>query len=483
MFGLLLSLALVPYPRSVIETGGACVLSNVLQDVRISQDPTLGPEAYRLDIRTNGVLIVHSDEAGAFYAKMTLAQLGAGCVPCMRIDDSPAYKWRGLLLDEGRHFFGKEIVKRTLDRMSEYKLNVFHWHLTEDQGWRLAIEKFPELVKYGSVRPESVCHGCTGVPERDGPAMLRTNGTPYGPYYYTRQDVKEILEYAAERHIRVLPEIEIPGHVRSLLAAHPEFSCAGRVPRHAAVLNSVFEEVLCAGNEEALRYVERIYDSVCDMFPDAYVHIGGDECPKKAWKACPKCQVRIRELGLRDETALQGWVTRRFTEYLAKKGRRAIGWDEVLAGKPSSETIIQVWHSPEYSVAAATNGYDVIVSNLALTYFSLPQGLADDPFTYLSSDRKLTLEMAYGFDPARNIPKEALSRIIGAECCNWSECTWNIYDLEWKMFPRVCAFAEAVWTAPEAPRDFREFLHRMRKRRQDLRSRGVNCAPLECSCR
>ena len=471
--GLIAALALMPMPRELDWRDGTCTFAET--DVVFVRDAALPPEGYRIDIATNGVTVASAGDAGVFYAMKTLKQLGTNSVPCGTVTDAPAFRWRGVLLDEGRHFFGKETVKGLLDLMADYKLNVFHWHLTEDQGWRLDIPRFPELVKYGSVRPESPVHGCTGHP-RD----YRGNGQPYGPFFYTAADVREILDYAKERFITVVPEIEIPGHVRALLAAHPEFACREGLSRAPRTMNGVEDEVLCAGNDEAIRFVEQVYDEVCAIFPGTYVHIGGDECPKKRWKECPKCQARIKALGLKDEDALQTWVTRHFTEYLAKKGRRAIGWDEVLAGEPGLETVVHSWRKQAYAVAAAEKGHDVVVSALKSTYFSVPQGVRDDPFTYLSPKRRCSLATAYAFDPFNGMTDAAKGHVFGAECCLWSECIWNEYDLAFKMWPRACAFAEAVWTAPASPRDFKEFSRRVTIERRRLISRGVNCAPLNC---
>ena len=246
-------------------------------------------------------------------------------------------------------------------------------------------------------------------------------------------------------------------------------------------MNGIEDEVLCAGNDDAIRFMEQVYDEVCALFPGAYIHIGGDECPKKRWKECPKCQARIKALGLKDEDELQAWVTRHFTDYLAKKGRRAIGWDEVFAGSPGKETIIQGWHirhGNKFGLLAAEAGHPTIVSDGGRTYFSVPQGLKDDPFTYLSPGARVTLELTYSFNPLADMSDAAKSNVIGAECCMWSECTWNIYDLEWKLFPRMCAFAETLWSAPPEPRDFADFERRMEPHRKRLIAKGVNCAPL-----
>ena len=474
MLSVVVAVALMPMPRSVEMRGGTVAATGEVRIVE-SRDAAIAAEGYRIEIDGSGVKVFASDAAGFFRARTTLGQLAEdGRWPCCRIEDAPAFPWRGLMLDEGRHFFGKETVKALLDRMAEYKLNVFHWHLTEDQGWRLAVDRFPELVEYGAVRPESPAHGCTGAPWD-----YRGNGVRYGPYFYTAADVREILAYAKERFISVVPEVEMPGHIRALLAAHPEFACREGLPRTPRTMNDIEEDVLCAGNDDAIRFLEQVYDEVCALFPGAYIHIGGDECPKKRWKECPKCHARIKALGLKDEDALQAWLTRHFTDYLAKRGRRAIGWDEVLAGDPGVETVVHCWREAKYGIAAAEKGHGVVVSSLASTYFSVPQGVKDDPFDYLGPKRRCSLATAYSFNPLDGMTDAAKARVLGAECCMWSECVWNEYDLAWKLWPRACAFAEAVWTAPAAPRDFEGFKRRIAVQRRRLIAAGVNCAPVE----
>lgn len=465
--------SLIPMPKSVQFLEGSVATGDV--QVVEKKDANIPSEGYRIKIDENQVLISASDSAGVYRAKTTLDQLvDNGRLPYCQIEDAPRFRWRGVMLDEGRHFFGKEAVKNLLDTMAKYKLNVFHWHLTEDQGWRLEIPQFPDLVKYGSVRPESATRTCRG-----GPDDFRGDGQQYGPYFYTASDIKEILSYAKERFITVVPEIEIPGHVRALLAAYPQFACRENLPRIPRLMYGVEYDVLCAGNDEAIRFMEKVYDVVCELFPDSYIHIGGDECPKERWKECKKCQARIKELGLKDEDGLQAWITRHFTEYLAKKGRRTIGWDEVLAGNPGKDTIIQNWRRSKYGTDAAEKGHDVIISPVWITYFSVPQGIEDDPFTYLSPHMRSTLKNVYAFDPLSQMTGSTSSRVLGAECCLWSECIWNEYDLAWKMWPRTLAFAEAVWTQFEGPRDYAKFAERAKVHRKKLIKAKNNCAPLE----
>ncbi len=470
---------LVPAPREARWGNGVCRFAE--GDIRHVRNDALPTEGYRIEIAPDGVTVASADDAGAFYALRTLRQAtferdgNALACRCGTISDAPAFHWRGLMLDEARHFFGKGAVKDLLDLMADHKLNVFHWHLVDDQGWRLALDRFPELVQYGAVRPESPKRGCRGIP-----ADYRGDGQPYGPFFYTPDDIREILAYAAERFIRIVPEIELPGHIRALLAAHPEFACREGVPRVPYTKNGWDVDVLCAGNDAAIAYMERVFDEVCELFPDKFVHFGGDECCKKRWKECPKCQARIKALGLADEDALQAWVTRHFTDYLARKGRRAVGWEEILHGETGRETVVQTWRDREELVPkAASLGHDVVVSAHRETYFSRPQGVADDPFTYFCPNVDCTLATVYAFDPFKGVADEAKGRILGAECCLWSECVWNEYDLAFKLWPRTCALAEAVWTAPGGPRDFAGFHRRMETHRRRLIAAHVNCAPLE----
>lgn len=377
------------------------------------------------------------------------------CLAALALRPAAAeYAWRGLMLDEGRFFFGKQVVKETLDRMAACGLNVFHWHLTEDQGWRLEIRRFPELTRIGAVRPGSAKVHTENV----------SDGRTYGPYFYTQDDVREILRYAAERKITVVPEIELPGHVKALLAAHPEFSCTGKVEPKDLIPMGVQEDVLCAGNDAAIRFLEQVFDEVCELFPGKVVHIGGDECPKKRWKACPKCQARIQTLGLKDEKDLQAWVTHHFANYLAAKGRRAMGWDEILEGEGCpTNVIVQSWRTVSShrregvaeppAIAAARRGFDVVVSPVDRTYFSIPAG-PDDPGEYRRPVSKyssyITPESVRAFRPDAGFPEVLRKRVLGAECCCWSEGTRTGPILHQKTWPRAAIFAEALSEAARA---------------------------------
>ncbi|MBQ3096582.1 MAG: beta-N-acetylhexosaminidase [Kiritimatiellae bacterium] len=465
-------------------------------------DASLPPEGYRLVVATNGITIASADAAGAFYAKQTLRQLAdagkCGLVfPCVEIVDSPAYCWRGVHFDDCRHFFGKETLKKTLDLMAQHKMNVLHWHLTEDQGWRLEVPGYPELIKYGAVRSSSPKHGARTRRNKDGEVEMDMDGVRYGPFYYTESDVREIVAYAAARHITIVPEIELPGHVCAALAAYPEFACkpknlARRDPR---TVWGVEKDVLCLGNDRAIKFMEDVVDYVCRVFPGPFVHIGGDECPVDRWKECQKCLGRIKKEGLGTVKDLQPWITRHFVRFLARRGKRTVGWDEFLNGDIPCDAVGMNWrehsgggagHSYISPSEAVKKGHDMVIATWGYCYFYCGQGLENDPFQYGDSGArvygggKLPLAKVYMFDPRSGIPSEFHKRILGGQCCNWSEYTWNEYDLEWKMWPRTCAMAEVLWANP-SPRDFKDFSSRMETHRRRLISAGVNCAPLRDS--
>ena len=510
-------MTLVPAPRGYKASEGTCRVVIVLPcpkydwwdfDVRgacldalkvtQTRDVSLPPEGYRLKVTPDGAEIAAADDAGSFYARETLKQLTTVVssdrveIACCEIRDWPQYRWRGLMLDEARHFFGKGVVKRTLDLMAMHKLNVFHWHLVDDQGWRLELKRHPELVEYGAVRPYSVKMGTHAMWLPPDKKMTYTyDAEKYGPFFYTQEDVKEILAYAKNRHITVVPEIELPGHVRALLAAHPEFSCTGDLPRVPRIDWSIETDVLCVGNDAAVKLLEDVFDEVCELFPDTpYIHIGGDECPHVRWKECPKCQTRMKAEGMEDENGLQAWITSHFVRYLEKKGRRAVGWDEILAGDVPTSAVGMTWRTSDANGArthyvpaadAASRGHDMVMTPNALCYLSRPQFEKDDPYPYYGviteKSSVLTLERAYSFDPVKDIPESVRSHIIGGQASCWSESTFNVFDLEWKTWPRACAIAEVLWCGDRKP-GYADFLHRMRVHREYLIRQHVNCSSL-----
>ena len=352
-------------------------------------------------------------------------------------------KWRGFLLDEARHFFGKEAVKALLERMAADGLNVFHWHLTDDQGWRIDLPGMPELVRFGARRSSS--------PTPEGGDMS-SDGTPYGPFFYTEDEIRELVAFASGLGITVVPEIDLPGHVRALLAAHTEFACEGvSLPREPLCTFGICNDVLCLGNDDAVAFCERLLDSVCDLFPSEFIHLGGDECPTTRWKACPRCQARIRSEDLPNESALQGWLMRRLVEQLARRGRRAVAWNEILAcGDLPSSTVVQAWNDDAAAdaAAAARKGHDVILSPLRETYFSIPEGLPGDPYRYrawvMKNGWTLPAGRVRAFDPFAYVPPELSGKVLGGECCAWSEVIHDRAELEYKVSHRLAAFGEAM---------------------------------------
>ena len=482
--------AIMPAPRKLVEKEGVFTCKGSAAKVAAFEtDSSIPKEGYRISVTASGIKITSSDAAGRFYALETLKQLesqakGGTKVPCVEIEDSPRYQWRGFHLDECRHFFGKEVVKEIFDLMARYKLNRFHWHLTEDQGWRIDVPGYPELVKYGAVRPASVKHGKKAVKGNKADADT-LNGVKYGPYFYTEADLREIVAYAKERHIQIVPEIELPGHVYAALAAYPQYACypenlAARIPR---LVWGIEKDVLCIGNDEAIKFMENILDYVCKIFPGDVIHIGGDECPQVRWQTCPKCQARIKAEGLKDHHDLQPWITRHFVKFLEARGKRALGWDEYLLGDIPKSAIGMSWresrsgagHALVSGAAAAKRGHDVVMTPCSYCYLDYGQGLKDDPFFYIGG--KVTLERCYSFNPCAGVPDDAKAHILGGQGNNWTEYTWNEYDLAWKAWPRMLALSEVFWLG-EAKPGFADFLKRAEVHRSWLIRHGVNCAPL-----
>jgi hexosaminidase len=389
-------------------------------------------------------------------------------MPCCEIEDWPEYPWRGMLIDEGRHFFGKETVKHVLKQMAAHKYNILHWHLTEDQGWRIAIDAYPELVKYGAARPCSPVHFARGN---------EFNSDVYGPFHYTKDEIREIVAYAKTLGIEVVPEIEFPGHIRAALAAYPEFSCIGaKLPRVPRCAWGIEREVLCVGNEDAMKFVEKVLDEVVELFPCEFIHIGGDECPTDRWRECPKCCAKAKMLGIRPEK-LQGYVTARFARYLEKKGKKIIGWDEILECEIPKSAFVMSWRGRKGGLKAAKEGRPFVMCPSSHCYFNRSDGNPEDPFTSRYVEQIISLEKVYAFDPAKGLEGDAKKYLLGSQACFWSEVIWNRYDLDWRMWPRACALAEVLWTGG-AKKDFGEFVSRLEKHRLRLIQQGVNVAPV-----
>ena len=450
------SLPLVPYPAQIRVTEGSS-----RAPIEVVGDSALGKEAYRLSVTPQRIQITSSTDVGAFYAQTTLLQLRRtdGTYPCVEIEDAPRFRWRGVLLDESRHFFGMAVVKRILDRMADFKLNVFHWHLVDSHGWRMPSDHYPELTKRGATRPQ---------PDWDHWIRDGEVGDNYGPYSYTKNEIREIVAYAAARHIKIVPEIEIPGHSREVIVCHPSFSCLDQDVFMDMIRSQSDQDqaaALCLGNDAVIRFLENIIDEMVEIFPGDIYHIGGDECPRGNWKNCMKCQARMKAHGLKSEAELQSWAARHFVGYLAKKGKNAIGWDEILEGGLIESALVMSWRGTEGGIAAANMGHEVVMCPHRKCYLDYPTLAPDDECAYprfLKQEWVLPIQEVYSLNPLEGIPAAQQKFVIGTQTCNWTESTWCEKDLIFKMWPRTCANAEIGWTGPNV-RPFVDFISRLNR--------------------
>lgn len=419
-------------------------------------------ESYVINAKPQGVFIDYGDGAGAFYAVQTLFQLlpteiyaqerqkGIDwTVPCCSIDDAPRFKYRGMHLDVCLHYFDFEFLKRYIDIMAAHKVNRFHWHLTEDQGWRIEIKKYPLLTEKGQWRKETVVGSLfSGV----------YDGIPHGGYY-TQEQVKELVQYAAERYVTIIPEIELPGHALAAIACYPELSCGLEDHYETATKWGVFKQVYCT-KESTFKFLEDVFDEVFELFPSELIHIGGDECPKASWKACPHCQSMIKKLGLKDEFELQSYFVTRMEKYINSKGRQIIGWDEILQGGLAPNAKVMSWLGEEGGIKAAQQHHEVVMSPHQKYYLDYWQA---DPYTEpLAMGGPTTLKMMYDYEPVPDVLTSQEARyIIGVEGCVWTEYMPTPERVEYMAWPRMCAIAETGWT--QADKDWDGFTRRLEK--------------------
>ena len=444
--------------------------------ISLNKKSGIKPEGYLMDVSGSGVSIEASTPAGLFYAVQSLIQLMPAeemrmdkiKVPYVSVEDYPRFEWRGLHLDVCRHFMPKEFVLKYIDYMAMHKLNTFHFHLTEDQGWRIEIKRYPRLTEIGSKRKETIMG-------RGNEAVKLYDGKPHGGFY-TQEDIKEIVAYAENRYVTVVPEIEMPGHALAALAAYPELGCTGG-PYEVATKWGVFKEVMCAGKEGTFEFLQNVMDEVLALFPSKFIHIGGDECPKDSWKECPDCQQRIKELGLKDEHELQSWFITRMEKYLNAKGRDIIGWDEILEGGLAPNAAVMSWRGETGGIAAAKERHKVVMSpgtHCYLDHFQGPketQPLAIGGFT--------PLEKIYSYEPVpAELSAEEAKYIMGAQGNVWTEFMPNPAHVEYMVYPRAAALAEVVWS-PKESRDYKNFKERMEKMVLRYYSYGINFCRLE----
>jgi len=435
-------------------------------------------EGYTLTVDKTGILISANEPVGLFRAAQTLRKSlpivkeTAGIeLPFVQITDQPRFSYRGVLLDCGRHFFSVEFIKQFLDAMALHECNQFHWHLTEDQGWRFEVKALPDLAKKGSVREKSII----------APSKVRLyDNIPYGGYY-TQEECREVVKYAAERYINVVPEIDMPGHMQSALHVFPNLGCTGG-PYPVAPHWGVMREVLCGGNPETLTFLKAVFGELCDVFPSPYIHIGGDECPKERWQKCPKCQAKIKELGLTDESKekveggdnrgsqdgrspenkLQSYINHEIEQFLASRGRSLIGWDEILAGGLTEDAIVMSWRGTKGGVAAAKQKHRVIMSPNVFAYIDHPQ-LKDYSKSPRTTDSYVvSCSKVYSFEPLvpEELTKEEGDCILGVQANLWTEHVAYPEHALFQLLPRLGAMSEVQWCNPEQ-KDFENWKARL----------------------
>lgn len=437
--------AVIPQPQ-VVETGRSIVVLRAGEyDVVRSLDSTMRASSYSLDIDKNGVRICAGDAAGLFYAEQTLRQLvpaDSAQVTLKRthIEDWPEFGYRGMMLDVARHFFSVEDVKTVLDIMALHKLNYLHWHLTDDQGWRLEINAYPQLTKVGSMRRRTIIGK---DPNGEYDENTPFDETPYGGFY-TQDQVREIVEYAAERHITVIPEIEFPGHAVAALASYPWLSCTGEQYRVRETWD-IDDRVYCIGKESTFQFMENVLSEVIDLFPSPYIHIGGDECPDKMWQKCPSCAKRMKAEGLETYRQLQGYGVKRLEKFLSEHGRSIIGWDEILEAGVESSAIVMSWRGAQSGIKAAQSGNHVIMSPTDYSYFDYYQ-FDSTVVQPLAWGGYIPLEKVYSFDPYAGLEPEQRKLVLGIQANLWSEYIPSLSQLEYMMLPRLAALSETAWS-------------------------------------
>ncbi len=446
--------------------------------VLLRLDPSIAhDEGYRLTVHGDGVELVAKKPAGLFYGVQTIRQLlpreiesktpvsGVSFVlPAVVIEDAPRFAYRGLHLDVARHFFSTDFVKRTIDRMARFKLNTFHWHLTEDQGWRIEIKKYPRLTEVGSQRKETlVGHGHSSPKKFDG--------TPYGGFY-SQDEVREVVRYAAERFVTVVPEIEMPGHSLAALAAYPELGCSPG-PFEVATHWGIFEDILCP-REETFTFLENVLSEVIGLFPGKYVHIGGDEAPKARWKASEFVQRLKADKNLDTEEEVQSYFIQRIDHFLTTRGKTLVGWDEILEGGLSPNATVMSWRGVKGGIEAARDGHHVIMTPTTHAYFDYYQAPPEgEP---LAIGGYLPLDKVYDFEPVpRELSDQEARYVIGAQANVWSEYLKSESQAEYMIFPRLLAMSEVVWSAAESKK-YESFLTRARPNVARLEAQGVHVA-------
>ncbi|MFC4722139.1 beta-N-acetylhexosaminidase [Geojedonia litorea] len=462
--------------KSFIENGSNIQLQKNKSIEFIKDGSIKNSEGYELKISTDKIEIRANSDQGAFYAVQSLRQLlppefengkfnnDSVQISCVTITDEPQFAYRGMHLDVARHMFSVAFIKKYIDALAMLKMNTFHWHLTDDQGWRVEIKKYPKLQTIAAFRDETLIGHYSNSPQR-------FDGIRYGGYY-TQEQIKEVVAYAQQKHITIIPEIEMPGHSQAAISAYPELGCTGEQPIVASKWG-VFEHIYCS-KDETFDFLEDVLDEVLELFPSKYIHIGGDEAPKKLWKSCPNCQKRIKNEGLKDEHELQSYFVSRIEKFLNSKGRQIIGWDEILEGGLAPNATVMSWRGTSGAIEAAKQSHNVVMTPTSHCYFDYYQ--SENSNEPLAIGGYLPLEKVYHFNP---IPEE-LSRkeskyILGAQGNLWTEYILNEKQVEYMVFPRILAMSEVVWSTPKH-KNYKNFVNRVEHFHKRLEALDINYA-------
>lgn len=462
------------HPGIVGEVRDNCIVFRLNNSV----NPQIGEEGYIIEVREKSITISANTDTGLFYGFQTFLQMLPADIPTVRyskvdipqctILDAPRFSWRGSHLDVSRHFFTVKEIKAHLDLMAHYKLNKFHWHLTDDHGWRIQIDKYPKLNDIGSYRVDR-----SNIPWGEAEPAKEGETPSYGGFY-TKDEIAEVVAYAAERHIDVIPEIEIPGHCSEVLASYPQFRCANDDTTYQVQIGPYWppRAILCAGNDSVVKFLCDVMDEIIPLFPYEYIHIGGDEAMKDNWQRCPLCQQRMRKLGLSNEEQLQGWLIKQVEDYVRTKGRHIIGWDEILNGGVSSDATVMSWQGMQGGIKAAYHGNRVIMTPTQYCYLDYVQG--NPAYQPAGMPHELTLYKAYQFNPIpANMSPKTAAFILGGQANLWTEYINDYEHAQYMLLPRLLAISECLWSLPEN-KDWNHFRHKIVWHKQRLSARGLH---------
>uniref|UniRef100_UPI003216B95B glycoside hydrolase family 20 protein n=1 Tax=uncultured Draconibacterium sp. TaxID=1573823 RepID=UPI003216B95B len=455
-----------------ISAPASQVKGNILVQLNNPYDPKIGTEGYTLNIKNDRVFLNANTTAGLFYGVQTMWQLltadNENSLPCLEITDYPRFGWRGLHLDVSRHFMPTEFIYKFIDYIAMHKMNVFHWHLVDDQGWRIEIKKYPKLTEVGAWRAD---REHLGWDSRKGP--VKKNEPKYGGFY-TQEEIKAVVKYAQKKNVTIIPEIEMPAHVMSGLAAYPEFSCTGEYQPVPSGGVWPITHIFCAGKNKTFSFLEDVLTEVMELFPSTYIHIGGDEATKTEWEKCPLCQKRMKDEKLADEHELQAWFIKRIEKFLNSEGRQLIGWDEILEGGLNPTATIMSWRGSDPGIRAAKGGHDVVMTPGSHCYFDHYQG--DPSLEPKAWGGHTTLKKVYSYEP---VPEELNAKeaqhILGAQGNIWTEYMPNGKQVEYMIMPRMSALSEVLWS-PKESKDWGDFSQRMETQYKRFENMGINYA-------